>query len=508
LAIALAVLLSACAAQTVQRSDDESLPRLAAEDVIASALTHVTERYIEPVPLDVVGLEGMRGLGAIDPVISVEREGERLVLAMDGDDVAHFPLPARDDAAGWSTATLEVTMAARAHSADLRAAPAEKIYEAVLDGVLSGLDGFSCYAGAAEARENRAKREGFGGIGVSFKLINDEPRISSVIEGGPAARAGLLVGDVIVRVDGKATRGMSIGALSKFIRGHVDEPIDLAIRRAEGAAVIDMTLVRRHVVPPTVTVTADGGIVVVRISAFNQETATSLERKLRRVRATMAVEMRGLVIDLRGNPGGLMRPAIQIADLFLSQGTIIRTRGRHADSNQYYAASGADLAQGLPIVVLIDGASASAAEILAAALQDRGRAVVAGTTSYGKGTVQTVMRLPNEGEVTLTWSRLIAPSGYHLHRLGVFPGICTSRGKAVERVLARDREKRTQKAETLARWRRQPHDDQLRRRLRAKCRSQYRRGEVDLEMAKRLIDERARYAAALMPHAESTAERK
>ena len=134
------------------------------------------------------------------------------------------------------------------------------------------------------------------------------------------------------------------------------------------------------------------------------------------------------MLDLRGNPGGLLKQSIKVADLLLTQGKIISTRGRHADSIHNYEAGGHDLAFGLPVLVLVDGKSASAAEIVAAALQDRDRAVVIGTSSFGKGSVQTVIRLPNDGEITLTWSKLVAPSGYLLHGLGVRPAICTSGG--------------------------------------------------------------------------------
>jgi carboxyl-terminal processing protease len=144
-----------------------------------------------------------------------------------------------------------------------------------------------------------------------------------------------------------------------------------------------------------------------------------------RARHDMDDHMRGIILDLRDNPGGLLHQAVRIADLFIEQGRIISTRGRHRDSLQVFDATPGDITDGAPIAVLINGYSASAAEILAAALQDRGRAVVIGTTSYGKGTVQTVLRMPNDGELILTWARLHAPSGYAMHGLGVVPTICT-----------------------------------------------------------------------------------
>jgi carboxyl-terminal processing protease len=207
----------------------------------------------------------------------------------------------------------------------------------------------------------------------------------------------------------------------------------------------------------------------------------------------------GVVLDLRGNPGGLLKQSITVADLFVTQGDIVNTRGRHPDSHQHYEATGEDIAHGLPIVVLVDGKSASAAEIVAAALQDRRRAVVIGTTSFGKGTVQTVIRLPNDGEVTLTWSRLVAPSGYVLHGLGVFPAICTSGVSEDETgVLARRLEQRGKTVAIMESWRKAGLREADRRRtLRAACPAQRRHETLDIEVARRLLDDPALYLRAL-----------
>ena len=187
----------------------------------------------------------------------------------------------------------------------------------------------------------------------------------------------------------------------------------------------------------------------------------------------MGASPKGLVLDLRGNPGGLLKQSIEVADLFLTQGQIVRTHGRHPDSEQRYEAGGEDIAHGLPLVVLVDGKSASAAEIIAAALQDHGRAVVIGTSSFGKGTVQTVIRLPNDGEITLTWSRLVTPSGYVLHGLGVMPDIFTSGAAGNVRKEKQGRD------------------------LRAACPAERRRKALEIEVARRLLSDRALYGRAL-----------
>ena len=199
-----------------------------------------------------------------------------------------------------------------------------------------------------------------------------------------------------------------------------------------------------------------------------------------------------------------------MADLFLTQGQIVSTRGRHPDSIQHYEASGGDLANGLPVAVLVDGKSASASEIVAAALQDRGRAVVIGTVSFGKGTVQTVIRLPNDGEITLTWSRFVTPSGYVLHGLGVRPGICTSGGEGNGRDILSDAlARRPETSNILAAWRKTGVDDEERRReLRASCPAQRRPAVLEIDVAKQLLGDRVLYGRALDIPAPATAERK
>ncbi|MDZ7711613.1 MAG: S41 family peptidase [Rhodovibrio sp.] len=183
---------------------------------------------------------------------------------------------------------------------------------------------------------------------------------------------------------------------------------------------------------------ADGRLAVIEISGFNQDTAHALEQAVAELEAEMGETLAGYVLDLRGNPGGLLDQAVDVADLFVRHGRLVSTHGRHPDSHQYFTARPNDVGDDRPVVVLIDSGSASAAEIVAAAIQDNRRGVVVGSLSYGKGTVQTVLRLPNRGELTLTWARFHAPSGYALAGRGVTPDVCTSRqpDPALEQVLA------------------------------------------------------------------------
>jgi carboxyl-terminal processing protease len=256
---------------------------------------------------------------------------------------------------------------------------------------------------------------------------------------------------------------------------------------------------RAHIIPVTIVQDISNGIVAIMLKSFNKNTASSLSDKLEIASENLGKNMKGLILDLRGNPGGLLKQSVKVADLFLTQGDIISTRGRHADSLHKYEAGGRDLALGLPVAVLIDGKSASAAEILAAALQDRNRAVIIGTTSFGKGSVQTILLLPNGGEITLTWSRLVAPSGYMFHGLGIRPELCTSGLEGdPKRIIEKFIVKRKQFEIMHTDWGKgSPKDKNKRAQLRKTCPPQHRRNDLELKIAQHLIDHPALYARVL-----------
>ncbi|MEK9752248.1 MAG: S41 family peptidase, partial [Rhodospirillaceae bacterium] len=238
-----------------------------------------------------------------------------------------------------------------------------------------------------------------------------------------------------------------------------------------------------------------------------QGTADAVSEEVEKAKASVTPRLAGIVMDLRGNPGGLLKQSIKLADLMLTHGHILTTKGRHPDSLHHYEAGGRDIAGGIPIVVIIDGKSASASEIVAAALQDRDRAVVIGTSSFGKGSVQTVVRLPNDGEMTLTWSRFLAPSGYVLHGLGVRPTICTADVRndlmpAIDAALAN----RLNLRATFASWRAGGAPDEARRHaLRGACPATRRKTYNDIRIATYLAEHPALYAKAL-DIASATAE--
>ncbi|MGB0672078.1 MAG: S41 family peptidase, partial [Rhodospirillales bacterium] len=420
------LLLAGCAPTLPPQADErDSYSAEVMATVLGAGLDIVESRYIEPVSAVDLAIGALNGLGVMDPDFLAARDGNAIRIDLGGHALAAIP-----DVDHGDRVTLAVQLAlaveqAREASPIIRRASDEALLEALFDGMLAGLDVFSRYAGEAEAQRNRDQRDGFDGVGVSYRMRHGRPQVTVIMEGAPAARQGLQAGDVLEAIDGHPTKGLTSIAVANLLRGEIGSKVTLTYRRGslEPKAI---TLTRIHIVPETVTTAVEHGVIGFRLSSFNQETADRLAARLKSERAKLGRGFMGVVLDLRGNPGGLLRQSVDVADLFLERGPIISTRGRHRDSLQFYEAGGRDIAEGRPLVILVDGRTASAAEVVAAALQDRGRAAVIGTTSFGKGTVQTVARLPNDGELTLTWSRLVAPSGYVIHGLGVIPKVCLS----------------------------------------------------------------------------------
>lgn len=424
-ALAALVAIAACA-----RGPDPEEAALAArfEAMTRTALQEIDAYYIEPRPSYRLTFSGLRGVAdRFAPGLKIgPSNGTLYGRTADGAELASVGLPAERSPAAWAETAAAFLSAVRARSPAFGAAEEEALYDAFFDGLLRELDPYSRYAGREAARQARAEREGFGGVGAALDSHPDGARIVGVTPGRPAAGAGLVVGDVIVAIDGAPVGGLGVSRVAERLRGPVDQPVRLTVRRAGLPEPLTLTVGRTRIVPDTVRLSREGPHALIRVSSFNQRTAKRLAEALASSRHDGPGPPAGVILDLRGNPGGLLDQAIYSADLFLETGLISLADGRHPTSRQRFLAEPGDLAQGLPMVILIDGASASAAEILAAALQDQGRAALIGMSSFGKGTIQTVATLPNQGELYLTWARFVAPSGYALHRLGVGPTICTT----------------------------------------------------------------------------------
>jgi carboxyl-terminal processing protease len=469
------------------------------QKVFTKAYENIFDKYIESLDASKFAYQGIMGLNDIDPQWHAERVGGSLRLTLAGSEIGRFQVATADNIDGWAKLTTQAIDVGRAHSPALKSATAETIYKAVLNHALEPLDRHSRYAGLRSARDYRARREGFGGIGVQLNFEHGLPEVISVLTESPAAQSPLIAGDIITKVEEESLDGLDRPAVISRIRGAEGTTVTLTINRKDRAAPLVITLKRDLIVWPTVSLKRKRGIAIISVTGFNQHTARNLNRILKRLNAIRASRPKGIILDMRGNPGGLLDQAVAVADSFLGRGRIVSTRGRHPDSFQLFNATGRDLTNRLPLAILINGQSASAAEIVAAALQDHGRAVVIGSNSYGKGTVQNITRLPNDGELILTWSRFHAPSGYALENIGVLPNFCILSTDDTTPISTNTLDLRaSESAITLPAWRAHSnYDKKSAKGLRQRCPRRSEAPARDIDVAVHILANPKLYAHAL-----------
>jgi carboxyl-terminal processing protease len=300
------------------------------------------------------------------------------------------------------------------------------LIEAAINGMLTSLDPHSSYLAPEDAADMRVQTRGeFGGLGIEVTQEEGFVKVVSPIDGTPADEAGIEAGDFITHVDGDSILGLALDEAVEMMRGPVGSEIIVTIAREGEPEPFDVSIIRDTIKLTAVRSRSEGDTVVLRVTTFNDQTTPNLEEKLaKEVEELGGIDnVNGFVIDLRNNPGGLLTQAIRVSDAFLEKGEIVSTRGRDPEDGDRFNATPGDLAMGKPIVVLINGGSASASEIVAGALQDHRRAIVVGTKSFGKGSVQTVMPLRGSGAMRLTTARYYTPSGRSIQSLGVSPDI-------------------------------------------------------------------------------------
>jgi carboxyl-terminal processing protease len=297
-----------------------------------------------------------------------------------------------------------------------------KAIEASIDGMLSSLDPHSSYMNADEFRDMQVQTSGeYGGLGIEVTGQDGFVKVVSPMDGTPASKAGIKSGDYLTAIDGQSIVGLPLNDAVKQMRGPVGSAISITVVR-DGVDPFDVSLKREITRPESVKDHVEGDIGYIRISTFNERTSEGLDAALADIKKQSKGPLKGLVLDLRDNPGGLLDQAIEVSSRFLNGGEVVSTRGRRPEDVQSYRTRGAQRFPNLPIVVLTNGGSASAAEIVAGALQDRGRAKIVGTTTFGKGSVQTVIPLgPNKGAMRLTTSRYYTPSGKSIQGAGIDP---------------------------------------------------------------------------------------
>src|SRR3954452_1463301 len=299
-----------------------------------------------------------------------------------------------------------------------------KLIEGAINGMLTSLDPHSSYMSPKEFREMQTETHGeFGGLGIEVTMEEGFIKVVAPIDETPAARAGILANDIITQIDGEPVQGLTINQAVDKMRGPVNSSVKLTIRRKEKKGPLEVKLTRETIrIRPVRARTEGGDIGYLRITQFNEQTSEALRAAIDKIAAEVGPDkLKGYVLDLRNNPGGLLDQAIMVSDAFLERGEIVSIRGRTAEETQRFNAKAGDLAKGKPVLVLINGGSASASEIVAGALQDQKRATVMGTRSFGKGSVQTIIPLGGNGALRLTTARYYPPSGRSIQAKGIEP---------------------------------------------------------------------------------------
>ncbi|PHK96952.1 peptidase S41 [Pseudoroseomonas rhizosphaerae] len=480
--------------------------------VLREAFEAIIDRHLEVAAPEELALWSLRGLGAVDTSLSADVQGGLLRLHLGAGLLAEAPLPSsalsaqtRPGAAAHGAAEqLADTLAqlyaqAWASSPPLRRAGMERVIQAGFDEVFNHLDPYSRYITAEEAWNARQRRVGQSGLGLR---VASGPRGSVVVAAleaeGEARRAGLREGDTLLAIDGIPVSARRITQAAELLEGPPDTPVRLSLRR--GGQRLNVVLRRPSEVLRSLRAEVLDGILWARISVFSAVTTEQLSEALNNAFAA-PVPPRGVVLDLRGNRGGILAQAMGVADAFLGGGMVAQSAGRHPEAQRIWEAGGTDLARGRPVVVLVDGRTASAAEIVAAALGDRGRAVVVGSATLGKGLIQIVVPLPNGAEVLISWSRVLAPLGWPVQGLGVIPALCTSLGlEAAQQALQQLGQGVSPMQPVLSRARRArapvPASEVVA--LRAACPPAEER-DLDQQAARALIDSPAAYRTALSP---------
>ena len=307
----------------------------------------------------------------------------------------------------------------------IRSVDDRELLQDAIRGMVGGLDPHSAYLTADEHQELQEGTSGeFGGLGIEITAEDGLIRIITPLDDSPAFDAGLLPGDLVTRVDGESVRDLSATEAAKRIRGQPGTPVTVTIVREGEDGPLEFTIIRDIVEVASVkSELIEPGFARIRISRFQTQTGARLLEEIRRVEEANGGPLSGAVIDLRNNPGGILSGAVSVADAFLDDGLIVYTEGRDPESREEYYAKPSDFLGGIPIVALVNGGSASAAEIVAGALQDRRRAVIAGTRTFGKGSVQTIVSLGDGSALKLTTSRYYTPSGHSIQARGIIPDI-------------------------------------------------------------------------------------
>ena len=308
----------------------------------------------------------------------------------------------------------------------------KELIEAAIEGMLQSLDPHSSFMNSESFKAMQVQTKGeFGGLGIEVTMEDGFVKVVSPIDDTPAFKAGVQAGDFIIEIDGVSVYGMTIGEAVDQMRGLINTEITIKISRGD-AEPFDIKIIRDKIKVQSVKARREGNAAYLRITSFNEKTESGLLKKMKELKEEIGKDITGIILDLRNNPGGLLTQAVAVSDAFLNRGEIVSTRGRKKRGQQKFNAISGDISDGLPVVILINGGSASASEIVAGALQDHKRAIIMGTTSFGKGSVQTIIPVQRDSAMRLTTARYYTPSGNSIQAKGIVPDIIVKQAKIEE----------------------------------------------------------------------------
>jgi carboxyl-terminal processing protease len=478
-----------------------------AASVWSAALSYIAPRALAPLSLQQMTLWGLNGLAGLDPNLDTTLQNGQIRLYGPDSLLTAVPVPQPNDANGWGQAAAKVALAAYAASPALQEAGTQAIIGNFFDELFNHFDPYSRYEAPDQAAQDQLMIMGLAGTGITLGAKGGHVVVSNVAPGSPAENAGITPGMQVLSMNGARAYPSQLVALNNGMNGIQGSTVsfslfDPADDQVSAAAPQQVTLTRGFIPPQTVFPQPDiaPGVAMLKISGFNKGTSDQFTSALAKL-MTATPPPTGLVLDLRGNRGGILTQAVLVADSLLPGGMIGQAEGRDPDADQMFKAEGSDLTNGARLVVLVDGQTASAAEILSAALADNGRAVVVGSETLGKGLVQTLTSLPDGGELFVTWSRVLAPRGWPLQSLGVMPQICTSLGPAqLQKQLSALTQGKNLMAPALAAARaiRAPAGVNAILAVRDQCPADL-GGDLDITAATALFNNPAVYRAALLP---------
>jgi carboxyl-terminal processing protease len=406
-----------------------------AASVWSAALAYIAPRSLAPLTIPQMTLWGLNGLAGLDPNLDTTLQGGQIRLYGPDSMLLAVPAPAPNDANGWGQAAAQVAQAAYTASPALQTAGTQGIIDNFFDELFNHFDPYSRYEPPQQAALDQLMIMGLAGTGLMLGEKGGHVVVSAVAADSPAENAGIVPGTLVLSMNGARAYPSQLTALNNGMNGIQGSTVSFSLLDptdpAAPASPQDVTLTRGFIPPQTVFTESDiaPGVAVLKITGFNKGTGDQFSSAIAALMASNPGPT-GLVLDLRGNRGGILTQAVLVADSLLPGGIIAQAEGRDPNADQLFKAEGSDLTSGTRLVVLVDGQTASAAEILSAALADNGRAVVVGSETLGKGLVQTITALPDGGELFVTWSRVLAPRSWPLQSLGVMPQICTSTGPA------------------------------------------------------------------------------